>query len=180
MKKVISILLAVVMILSFAACGNKNTPEKNLDAMLTALKNGDMETLAALNDEENFDISGQEDMLSIFTSLSWTFGETVMEDDDDATINVQITTTDMQTVFSEFMTQAMSQAMQGMEMTEDTTSQLLLDIMNTTEETATFDVAVDMSLEDGKWIVDDDNDEFFNAITGGLMEASEELGSMFG
>lgn len=178
MKRIISVLLAVLMLFSLAGC-QKASPQKDLDAMLMALKSGDMETLAALNDGEVFDLEGQEQMMSIFSSISWKFGETVEVDEDDAKVNVQITTKDMQTVFSEFMTQALSKALQGEEMSEEAVSQMLIDIINATEKTASFDVAVEMSLEDGKWVIDDDgNEEFFNAITGGLMNVMAEYENM--
>lgn len=177
MKRIISVLLAVLMLFSFAGC-QKASPQKDLDAMLTALKSGDIETLAALNDEEDFDLEGQEQMMSIFSSISWEFGETVEVDEDDAKVNVQITTKDMKTVFSEFMTQALSKAMQGEEMSEEAVSQMLIDIINTTEKTATFDVSVEMNLEDGKWVVGEENEAFFNAITGGLMNVMAEYENM--
>ncbi len=169
MKKVISILLSVVMVLSFASCA-KNNPQKDLDAMLTALKSGDMKTLAELEGESIEDFADMQGYISIFSSVSWTFGETVMKDDDDAIVNVQITTKDMQTVFTEYISQAMQQAMQGTEMTDEYAAELLLNVIASTEQTKTFDVEVEMSYDDGKWQVDDENDAFFDAITGGLME----------
>ncbi len=175
MKRIISVLFAVLMLFSFAGC-QKSSPQKDLDAILTAIKSGDMETLAALNYEEVFDFEGQEQMMSIFSSISWKFGETVEVDEDDAKVNVQITTKD---IFSEFMTQALSKALQGEEMSEEAVSQMLIDIINATEKTASFDVAVEMSLEDGKWVIDDDgNEEFINAITGGLMNVMAEHENM--
>lgn len=178
MKRIISILLAVLMMFSFAGC-RLSSPQKDLDAMLVALKSGDIESLAALNDQEDFDLEGQEQMVSIFSSLSWKFGETVEVDEDDARVNVQITTKDMKDVFSEFMTQALSKAFQGEDMSEEAVSQMLIDIINATEKTATFDVAVKMSLEeDGKWVIDEENEEFFNAITGGLMNVMSEYENM--
>ena len=56
---------------------------------------------------------------------------------------------------------------------------MLTDIINTTEEKKTFNVAAEMSFEDGKWVVDDDNDAFFNALTGGLMDVMAEYENAF-
>ncbi len=107
MKKLICIILAIVMTVSFAACG-KESPEKAADNALKAVKNLNPVGIAkyfgddTVDDMDIDEISAEElKVLKKFLSkTSWEILGSVV-DGDDATVTVKITAIDPSPIFQE-------------------------------------------------------------------------------
>lgn len=107
MKKFLCILLAIVMMVSFTACG-KETPEKAADNALKAVKNlnpvgiakyfGD--DMAEDIDIDEFSADDIEVVKKFLNKMSWEILGSV-EDESTATVTVEITAVDPSPIFTE-------------------------------------------------------------------------------
>lgn len=170
MKKLLCIILAIVMTVSFAACG-KESPEKAADNALKAVKNLNPVGIAkyfgddTVDDMDIDEISAEElKVLKKFLSkTSWEILGSV-EDGDDATVTVRITSIDLAPIVKELMGELLGDAFSslfGEQMTEEEMEEKALNFFE--EKLAekdiamtTNDVELDMTLTEKGWKIDAD------------------------
>ena len=107
MKKILCVILAVVMMVSFTACG-KESPEKAADNALKAVKTLNIKGMekyfgeVSVEDMDLDDISAEELKIAkkFFSKISWEILGSV-EDESTATVTVEITAVDPSPIFTE-------------------------------------------------------------------------------
>lgn len=204
----ISIGLCVVIGVAFSACGSRvsddMTPTETVKVFLDAFKAQDEETmnrvyagegndfLSAYENREAEDAltkTMQDELMAKWYDFDYKItGETIADDGQTATVDLSITTYDMQTVFNEFYSEYMGRALEEFSgnsnnVTEDDYNKLAAEILQekiaqATEKDYTSEASLTLTKTDERWIVDqigEDNDDFLNAITGGLMDVLTDV-----
>lgn len=194
MKRVLSAILAVALMLSIAACGKRPAPDKVIDETLEALQTLDRDTIL-----EIYNLSGEAEPLSdeelnevmavlelLLGNMSYTMGETVVDEKaGTATVNVSITNTDMSDLLARYMTAALEYAFKyaflpaEQQPTDEEVTQAMYDMLkemiaSPDNKTVTITVDVPMVLENDEWVVQDSL-LFSDAIFGGMITAMEDL-----
>lgn len=195
MKKLASLFVASIMVLTFAACGNSGPkPEEAVTAGLDAFKNMDTAAMAVyFEDAEDLptadEISAEEkeqyDLL--MKHLTYTIKESKV-DKDTATVTVDITNLDMNEVMTQYMGKVMEMAIAEQakapeeQMNEDqiteAVTKLLYDVMGAADapvKTRTVDITLHKVDKAWKMVADD---ELGNALTGDLLTIADQLGGM--
>lgn len=181
MKKFLCILLAIVMMVSFTACG-KETPEKAADNALKAVKSlnikgmekyfGEVEV-----DDMDFDDLSVEELKVVkkfLNKMSWEILGSV-EDGNTATVTVRLTTVDLVPIIKEVAGELMGDAFSsilGGQIDEDEMEQKafkMIDEMLSEKDVklATNDVELDMTLTEKGWKIEL-NESFFGSVLGDL------------
>ena len=170
MKKILCVILAVAMMVSFTACG-KESPEKAANNALKAIKTLNVMGIEKYFGElylENYDIDemsveGIKILKKITSKMSWEILETV-EEEDSAVVSVRLTTVDVTPIITEIAAEFLGDALSsllGDEMTEEEIKQKTIEIVK--EELSEGDIEmmtndIDLKLtrtEDG-WKVEFD------------------------
>jgi hypothetical protein len=201
-KKIIAILTLIIMTISLCACGGP-TPTETVDTFLNGIKAQDNETIKSVysDDEFNFaedlDLDEEEgtELNKVFSDklfpmmmeFEYTLSNEVI-DGDHATVDVTIKTYNFGNAFSSFFSNYLTQAfaMAFSDASEDDIDKLGANLLSTelnnltemnTEKTATVHLS---ATEDG-WIIDklDEKDEFYDALTGGMVSTIETLNESF-
>jgi len=183
MKKVTAIILAVGMIFSLMACSS-NTPEKALDTALANAQSGDSSAFQSviMSDEESSSDSSTDEQdqkmyLTLFTKMTYEIGKAQITDDT-AEVPVTITTLDMKTIMTNYLTEAFSNLLnQDFDGDAWIRDAMAADDAATTTLTAT----VTMIKTDDVWKINNSADitEFANALTGGLYGYSQSISDSF-
>ena len=176
-KRVLLLIIVCVAFTGLVSCGEQNELVKeNAQVVADAFTNGDMATINkiifATNklevDKELSDIWG-EDAQSQDGVLTYIFDLVTVEVKEitDSTIEYEIEVPDMSNVFVDIDTNAVN-------MSQD---ELLQYIKNYAQNAETKDttVALEYILVDDEPIVNYQNEEFVNAVTGGLLDAYKTL-----
>lgn len=172
MKKIVSlILLGIILVTALCSCGT-HAAATALDEALGSIKSGDFANAAII---EGSAFSDEDDAMlaAMYAKFDYTVGE-VAENADGAAVKATITMADVGTVFSNYLTEAMAHSLDENWDADDTRFNEMLTAGDV--PLSTFDVTVNMIEKDGKWVVDEENnDELLNAITGGLFSALSGL-----
>lgn len=201
MRKLTTILLAVILCLSIVACGVDPTPTDVVNSYMDALKKNDTATISEL-------YSGDTELSNFFNStgvdtesLSEEFMSTIKEkllafeytlsnekiDGDKATVDVSVKTYNFKVAFtnavSDYFQKALSMIFSDVsdeemnKLMENTLSEHLNDATFDYEKTAQINLT---KTEDG-WKIDDfeDNTEIINTLTGGMIEFATEMSDAF-
>ena len=176
-KRVLLLIIVCVAFTGLVSCGEQNELVKeNAQVVADAFTNGDMATINkiifATNklevDKELSDIWG-EDAQSQDGVLTYIFDLVTVEVKEitDSTIEYEIEVPDMSNVFVDIDTNAVN-------MSQD---ELLQYIKNYAQNAETKDttVALEYILVDDEPVVNYQNEEFINAVTGGLLDAYKTL-----
>ena len=181
MKKIVSIMLVAIMLFSFAAC-NQNTPEKALDNIFRALKDGDLTTLNELqgNEGDTPEMSdGDKEMYkALYGNFSYKIGKATVEGDK-AKVEVDMSIVDM----SKVMGKIIEEALKHVDEPDWDYEAYMKEVIGAKDVAKKdFNVTVPMELKEGKWIIDKNGEiaGFVNALTGGMMQASSDIGGIFG
>ena len=180
------------------------TPSETVSAFLDAFKNEDEATLKQVYaGEANDFLSAYEDgaldkdipkeLLDSLMAKWYDFdykvnGETIAEDGKTATVDVTITTYDMTAVFNNFYTEFMNRALEqysgnSNDVSEEEYTKMAYEVLQeeidkATEKNYEGDATLSLTKTDGKWIVDkidENNEEFLNVISGGLMDVLNDI-----
>lgn len=198
MKKIIAISLSLILCVSMVACsGSGPTPTETAGSFLEAVKENDEEALKNLYADADLKLAeeikqGEED-----TQLNKVFNENMYPkildfdyelsnekiDGEKASIDVSIKTYSLGTAFTnftgEYLTQAFSMALSGASDDEMDTkgAEILADQLEKTEKDYEGKATLHLTQKDDAWIVDsmEEDDDFYNAITGGMIEAIEKI-----
>ena len=174
----IAILLTVMIVTSSA-------PKKSLEALLTNLKAGDF-TKAQEYVSGDLDLgtvnSNEEAQKLLFDKLNWKINKVTEVDENNATVEVEITTKDFQTVINNYMKKALDavkETITGGGTTEsfssaDFENYFIDELKNENIQTTTIKTTVNAVKEDNKWKIVSD-DALYNALLPGLQEAVNTL-----
>ena len=165
--------LAVAALLTYMTVTSSD-PKKTVDGFLTNLKAGDF------TKAQEF-VSGSEDFLSkeefddetkalLFDKLSWKVTK-VTNEDNNATVEVEITNKDFKTVISSYMQKVLKLALGGENITEEGIENYFIEeLKNDQVQTITQTKTIQLIKEDKKWKVLS-NDELVNVLLPGLQES---------
>lgn len=174
----IAILLTVMIVTSSA-------PKKSLEALLTNLKSGDF-TKAQEYVSGELDLgtvnSNEEAQKLLFNKLNWKINKVTEKDENNATVEVEITTKDFQTIINNYMKKALDavrETITGGGSTESFSSAdfekyFIEELKNENIQTTTITTTVNAVKEDNKWKIVSD-DALYNAVLPGLQEAVNTL-----
>ena len=177
------IVLAIIALLTVMIVASSN-PRKSAEGLLTNLKAGDFEKAKEFvsGGENVFDTTGldEETQKLLFEKLAWKVTK-VSEEGDKATIEMEITNKDFQTVVNNYAKRALDAAREilggntSASITEqDFKNYFLEELRNDQIETTTVTKTINAVKEDKKWkIVSDETLE--NALLPGLQEAINTL-----
>lgn len=186
MKKLLSVILTVVMLLSLVACGEKiDPPDKVVGNALTAIKSSDFETAKKYfdtNPEETLDAAEDDQSDEIKTKLMQGLEYSIISTNvngDTATVKANIKNINMATVISDYISQAFEYAFSGL--SEDELDEKFLDILSTSmdkNKDNLLEKEVDIQLTKGEngWIITM-NDDLSDAITGGMLTMAKNFGA---
>lgn len=176
---VVAALLTVMIVTSSA-------PKKSLDALLTNLKAGDFAKAQEYLSGEDFILStddlDQETQKLLFDKLNWKINKVTENDDNTATIEVEITTKDFQTIVNNYMQKALEAvrgAITGSESSEtfssaDFENYFIEELKNEEIEITTVNTTINAVKEDNNWKIVSDED-LVNALLPGLQETVDSL-----
>lgn len=186
------VVIAVVAIVTTIFFGNN--PEKTIEETFTALKEGNLELIdeyiatedsnSLIENEitdtlktslENSDF--ERDLInSCFSQFEWQIKETKIEGNT-AVVTVDITNKDfsnvVQEVFSKMLTQALSTAVTGEEMTEEETLNLIKESIDEVTDTTTITKEINLVKENGTWKFN--ATEVMNIVLPGIIDGLESL-----
>ena len=117
MKKLLALVLAFVMVFSFAACGEKNDAKTALNKALTAIKNFDEEGIEkyfidAELTEEDLKEEGADQSIAIFSTFSWKI-TSCEEEEDRAVAQVDLTCVSLADIMTKLVAEMMPKMLDG-------------------------------------------------------------------
>ncbi|MBQ2890367.1 MAG: hypothetical protein IJE44_01815 [Clostridia bacterium] len=196
-KHLTALLLVFVLAFAFVSCGDDavKEAEQTVHNMFSALKAFDLEALNKFV-EDSEDITDTDNALltenteevvkAMFGGVDYKIISSEQIDEDTVNVKTSITAIDMKPVFKDFFASAMQLAftsafsdMSEDELTAKMEEMLWEKITAPDLDKITTEVTLEVSKEDGIWKVDAD-DNFSDALMGGLEEAVEEIESSFG
>ena len=167
MKKIISLVLAsVLLVLCFASCGT-HPAAKAIDEMLLTVKNGDFANAAVL-DSTPLTNENDEMLSAMYKTFEYKIGG-VKESGDTATVALVIDTVDMGKVFASFLEEALA----NMDNPDwgDEEENFIKALGASDAPRIEFAIDVMMEKVDGKWVIADENEAFVDALCGGLISS---------
>ncbi len=194
MKRSIKILSAVlVIILSislFASCGfsPEAMAKATVDEVFRVLQSEDVVEIKSklgLDEDPTFSEDGFTDemLLKLFENLDYEINSTEVIDENNVTVNVTVTNTDMAAVLEDFVSEVTTYALSNIteisEMTDEEMQaksfEILNECMNKEDlKTTTSDIDMHVYCEDGVWDIDAE-DTVIDALLGGFVSASSNL-----
>ncbi|MBR6353924.1 MAG: DUF4878 domain-containing protein [Oscillospiraceae bacterium] len=199
MKKIISIVLALVFVLSISACGAAKTPkpEDTVKEFCEAMKSMDWDKMGSLCVGDRFNSSSFEEFETSAPFLADYMKENIPKteytinaasvDEDTATVTVNFKYINGYLIVREAAQNTMQNIL-GMALTGAVNEDDLPDVFNqymstaikdaqenlgnTTKET---DVQFTLSKEDGKWMISDFDDEFSTILSCNTLSALDDL-----
>lgn len=187
-KKITSVLLIVVLVLCFAACGSRVSPTETVDSYFSALKAQEFETAmtyyAGGEDDVNYfesddSLDVKDESEDIFTEKMLSFEYTLSNEvinGEKATVDCHIKTYSFGEIlaetFEEYLTQAFALAFSDAsdEEMDNLTDEIFIEKMESAELNYEADFQIALSLVDGKWIIDpfDEEGKVLDGLFGGI------------
>ena len=196
MKKFLALLLTCCLMFALTGCGEIKKAETAVNGMFSTFKNLDFEEAQKyVNVEDITKIYEEENenamliMETVFDNLSYEIISSEKVDNNTVVVTTKITATNMKPVLGEFFGKAMeyafANAISDPQPTEEETNkkmeEILVDCASVPDlETVTNEVDIKVIKNENKeWKIEVD-DTVADALLGGLIEATEELGNAFG
>ena len=195
MKKILSIILALVLVLGLAACGGskKGTPEATIDTLMEGLKTMDFEKIkGTMKDatDEDMDLAEDESIQAMYdilkgwaSKLTYKLGKSEVNGDK-ATVAADVTYTDaadlISEAFTEYISTAMSKAFSGEEVSEEEMQKLLMDTINEKAKsvgTKTAEASLTFNLEKvgDDWKIVDPPEDIANIMLSNMINGLEGM-----
>ncbi len=204
MKKCLSIILASMLCLSLASCGNKRaSAESVVESGIKAFQNADREAIQQYWGDTDFtdvptdeataedEAYGQELLEKLASNLTYRItGSSEDEDAGTATVMVEFTNIDMGVIVPEWIGDIFTQSFgyaflpEDQQPSEEEISALYMDSLNSaidnhSDDVVTNTVDVTLSLVDDEWKINT-TDDVVNAMVGGMISSFSSLGDSFG
>ena len=172
------IILAIALYVVFA-----NGPKGVVEGMFNALKNGDYDNVneyinynevisSDILDSESLD---EETMNLLFEKLSWKITETTKEENT-ASVTVEVTNKNFRTIIANYMQNALRVAFSGQELSDaEMENYLLEELRNEDVETTTTTQTINLTKQDGKWVINTTDTNLIDILLPGLNEAVNSL-----
>lgn len=189
MKKTISILLAFIMLLSLTACGAKReSAEAIAEKAIKAAQSADPEQIAqywsgSQPDDSDLSDFDAECLKAMLKNLTYEIVSSE-EKETTATVTVKFTNIDIGAAFSDTLQTAFAQAIANAfgaataeDYDEDTfvNEELLKNLNSGNYENVTKEAVMKLHFADDQWVMDEDNEEAFDAMFAGLYSMLESL-----
>ena len=180
---IVAIVVLVVIIIAIAASVlfSLNSPKASLNYILTALRDADFSKIENYNrllsssGIINGDSINQDTQKLLFEKLEWKINS-VEQEGDNATVEVEITNKDFQKIISNSMQKALASAFNGEDMSDETVSNYLIEeLQDDSVGTTTVTRTIQMVKQDGKWGVTDAK-SLIEALLPGLSETINSIG----
>ncbi len=181
MKKLLTTLLALFMVLSLTACGNK--AESTVKTFLDNCKKGNLEEFFVDEDELSEEEYG-EFLKALLQHMDYKIEKSEKISDDEYIVTTTITTIDMSTAFTDIFTSyfnwAVTQAMSGTEVSDEELTAKFKELLNQaiednkdTTKSFTVDIKVEKN-DEGKWEIDME-ETLVDALTGGFISSASNF-----
>lgn len=193
LRSLTAIVLVIVLLFSFTGCGEVQKAEAAVNGMFKAFMNMELEEAQKyINADEITDETADEMtdeysqvlLESIFSNLNYEIISSEKIDSNTVMVKTKITATDMLPVLRDYLTKAfeyaITSAFSSPQPSEEETEQVMLDMLKeivSQSELETVTNEVDLKVvktESKEWKIESD-DAFGNAITGGLLDAVDEM-----
>lgn len=205
MKKIVAVGLSVMLVFSLFGCAKPEPkPSETVTKVLNLLKtdvqsdfspyfNGEFDNsdfVPTSNDESEMAKKLESTLIDRYTDFDFVIlGETISEDKKTATVEVEFTTYDIGTLIISFITQYIAKAFElaFAGKSEDELNQAGIELLDTLSKDMKKDkvsrVSAKLSYVNGEWLIDageEKNREFFNGLTGGMIESIEKWAESMG
>lgn len=191
MKKIITIMAVIAILLSASGCSNANSPKAVVERKIAEIKRDPLKALGSLEpDEEKFSSIDSKEAKALMAQLGKMINKikyTVSNEQingDSATVDVHFTSYDFGTSFGEtlmsYFGQALMMAFSGAS-EEDMEKKLyeiwLSDLKKLEQQglSKESDYTVRLNKKDGQWETDVINEDFVNAFMGDILSAFNKL-----
>ena len=193
MKKIIALMLALVMVLSFAGCGEVGKAESTVKNFFDACKEGNLEEAKGyilLDDggETTDDDKELYDMAALMLEkLNYSIVSSEKIDAENVVVTVSVTAPDMKVAVGEFFQDALAFAFANAfsdtplsdEETEAEMKNMFVKAVGKEDlGTVTNEAVVTVVKVDGTWLIDA-YEAFADVLTGGMVTAFEEVSNSF-
>lgn len=161
-----------------------NGPKGVVEGMFKALKNGDYDKVneyinynevissSDILDSESLDV---ETMNLLFEKLSWKITETTKEENT-ASVTVEVTNKNFRTIIANYMQNALRVAFSGQELSDaEMENYFLEELRNEDVETTTTTQTINLTKQDGKWVINTTDTNLIDILLPGLSEAVNSL-----
>ena len=178
MKEFIIVLLALIICFGMTAC-SKDSPSDALKADLENAKSNPEELAEGM--DEGFGEEAGKAFVEKMLDFDYKLGEEKV-DGDTATVQATITTYPFGEIFTQVLTDYISQALADPNLSEDDINALMDSLMLEALKSAekSYETTVDVTLKKGDdgWEVQED-DELANALTGGIYDLANTMAGGF-
>jgi len=195
MKRIVGLILAFSMVFCLFGCGAESAAKEAVCGMMEAFKVLDFDTAGKYVSLDEIKVgedtadseTGKAMLKTVFEKLEYEILSTQVVDDNTVKVKTKITAVEMASVISEYAAAALqyafsyafSQEKPSDEEIQQKNTEFFMDaVKNNIEKTATSEVDITVVNEDGAWKVKAD-DEFSDALLGGLRAAVEKLEDSF-
>ena len=161
-----------------------NGPKNTVEDMFKAIKDGDHEKvneyinyqeLVSSSEVLNSENLDEETMKLLFEKLSWNITE-VIQEKDTANVTVDVTNKNFRTIIGNYMQKVLRVAFSGQELNDSEMENYLLEeLRNQDVETTTTTQTINLTKQEGKWMISTDNSDLINILLPGLNEAINSL-----
>lgn len=175
---VLAVVLIVVLVVIIAILAlRQKSAKETVEAMLNCLKTGDFNSISNYTDYNDLiktaDIENEDQTMTeeaqrlLFNKLSWKIGD-VKEEQDNATVDVEVTNKNFETILNNYMQKVVKIALSGTEPTEEEYNNYLLEELKKEDiPTTTVTKTIELTKVDGKWRVTA-NSELVSLLLPGL------------
>ena len=196
MKRFISLLMALVLLFSLAACNAETkTPETTVQEAVESFQSADPALMQECFRGELAGLTelfGPEDLeiLRLFTdNLDYTIDSVIESEDGPTQVKITVTAVDASKVIVRFLQECMAYTLQFAaaapeelpddQEVEDAMMEILKTIaLDPENDTVSITVDVELVQEDGHWVIPNEY-ELGNAVLGGLFHQMEQMGEAF-
>ena len=185
--KAVCVLLSLVMVLTFAACGGgalkEGSPSYAVDKALQEFKTQlDVDKYLEQMDMDDLgmDVEDLKPWLKMLQEFEYEIGEEKVKGDT-AEVTVTITTYAFGKAMEGFFDQLITIALSNPDVTEQELIDTFMDSMTSLKtKDYTKEVVIICEKRNGEWVPDlENNEDFIDAILGGILTAIEEFTKMF-
>lgn len=195
-KRILSLLMTIMMVMSVSGCGEVEKAKKSVDEMFGAFETVNLEQINTyLNTDElsslellTDDSKSEEVFKLMFSKLSHNIISVEEADENTIVVKTEITTIDMGLVFQEWMQESIKMAFDGAfsgeslsedEYNKKVEEQLLEILKKEDRQTVTNTVDIKYVKTDNKWDIQVD-DKLTDALLGGLISFMDSFAAGLG
>ena len=171
----IAIVALVVIALIVYCVLMMDSPKRAVEAMFTEAKMGTFEQSILESLGEDDEVT-KEAIKAMFSNLSWKVIKEEKQDEENATVEVEVTNKDFKTIMGNFTNKILKSAINGESIDEAKTEQYLIEEMNNSEiENVTETQTIKVKKQDGKWQILKEENDIDDILLPGFNEGLENI-----